>query len=295
MRDTSCQTLLLYNDTPVQQIIDETSEQAGVQLFMKREDLNHPYVSGNKWWKLKYNIEEAVSRGYSCVLTFGGAYSNHIYAVAAAAKETGLKSIGVIRGEKVLPLNSTLQFAQQQGMELLFISREAYRQKSDLKFLRRLSIQLGSYWLIPEGGTNAFAVRGVAEFARTLLHYQADYVCVPVGTGGTMAGLIEGLEGRVKILGFSVLKNGAFLKDEVASLLHHERKNWEIITDYDFGGYAKKTNELEIFINRFKQHHNIALEPVYTGKMMFGVMDMLRRNFFSDKTRVFVIHTGGIR
>lgn len=231
--------MLDYNETPIQEVRDNILTHAGVRLFIKREDLNHPFVSGNKWWKLKYNFEAAVSSRYKTLLTYGGAYSNHIYATAAAAAALGLHSIGIIRGEQAAQLSPTLRFAQQQGMDLHFISRAAYRTKGETT--AAYLDQFKDYYYIPEGGTNELAVRGVKEFSSKLNEYY-DYLCCPVGTGGTLSGLIEGVTSEKKILGFAVLKQSEFLRGEVLQLSEKSRTatNWQLIPDYHFGGYAKK-------------------------------------------------------
>ena len=284
--------LLTYSATPIQEIQNQAILRAGVRLFIKREDLNHPYVSGNKWWKLKYNLCEAVRLKKSALLTFGGAYSNHIYATAAAAREVNLKAIGIVRGEEHTSVNSVVQFAKHCGMELYFVSRELYRRKNEDDFIKSLGKDFGDYYLIPEGGSNELAVTGVKEFAQGL-NSNYDYVCCPVGTGGTLAGLINGFNGFTMILGFSVLKNGTFLCDEVRRL-GAEYDNWTIRTEYDFGGYAKSTHWLSSFIDSFTNEHLIPIEPVYSGKMMAGIFDLLSKGFFKKGSRILVLHTGGI-
>ncbi|MBS1682295.1 MAG: 1-aminocyclopropane-1-carboxylate deaminase/D-cysteine desulfhydrase [Bacteroidetes bacterium] len=291
--------MLNYFDTPILEIRDELTEKSGVNVFVKREDLNHPVVSGNKWWKLKYNLEEARKLGYETLLTFGGAFSNHIYATAAAAKETGFKSIGIIRGEKILPLNATLSFAEQCGMKLHFISREEYRLKKETHFINQLKKLFGKFYLVPEGGSNLLAVKGCCEFAKEkLLPIDFDYLCLPVGTGGTMAGIICGLEGKRKVIGFSVLKDGGFLAEEVKNFASdfsgREFSNGSIETNYHFGGYAKSSPELDQFISQMKKENNLPLDFVYTGKMMVGFFDFMKKGFFEKGSRVLVLHTGGL-
>jgi len=286
-------SLLSYHITPVQEIHDAVLKQAGIRLLIKREDLNHPYVSGNKWWKLKFNLETA-RKEKKDILTFGGAFSNHIYATAAAAKEIGLQSIGIIRGEETLPLNETLQFASEMGMRLKYISRHAYRDKTDPLYVEQLKFVFGDFYTIPEGGSNELAVQGMEQFAKEL-NSDADYICCPVGTGGTLAGIIRGLDGTQKIIGFSALKGGAFLNEAVRILLGKSQGNWEINTDYHFGGYAKTTTSLDLFIKRFMEVHQVPLEFIYTGKMMSGIFDLAAKGFFTRGSTVLAIHTGGIR
>lgn len=284
--------MLRYAPTPVQEIFDSVLDHAGVRLLIKREDLNHPLVSGNKWWKLKHNLAEAQTQNKKTLLTFGGAYSNHIYATAAAAAELGFKSIGIIRGEETLPLNSTLSFAKQRGMSLHYVSRELYRTKTSSQFMDALEQQFGDFYLIPEGGTNILAVKGATEFAQTL-NTDFDYVCCPVGTGGTLAGLIEGLPEK-KVIGFSVLKGGEFLVNDIQALTT-VKGNWNVVSDYHFGGYAKTNSALEQFIRTFEANHAILLDQVYTGKMMAGIYDLIQKGHFVKGNTILAIHTGGLQ
>jgi 1-aminocyclopropane-1-carboxylate deaminase len=294
-RDRSCHKMLRYTQTPIQEIQDVAFDKAGVRVLIKREDLNHPFVSGNKWWKLKYNLEDTVKLGHTTLLTFGGAYSNHIYATAAAAKELGLKSIGIIRGEETLPLNQTLSFAVDQGMQLQYVSRELYRTKTEHGFIDPLHEKFGNFYLIPEGGTNELAVKGVTEFAKSLGD-DFDYLCCAVGTGGTLAGLIQGVPIGKEILGVSVLKGGDFLKEEVKKLLDSgTHDNWEIATDYHFGGYGKTSSTLLNFIKQFESTQSILLEHVYTGKLFYGVVDRITRNYFKRGSTLLVLHSGGLQ
>jgi len=286
--------LIIYQKTHIQELKSQIFDQSGVRLLIKREDQNHPFVSGNKWWKLKYNLEEALKTGEATLLTFGGAYSNHIYATAAAANELGLKSIGIIRGEKTTPLNPTLSFAKSCGMQLQYISREAYRNKTDTSFIEKLHHQFGDFYLVPEGGTNELAVKGCSEFAKQLNNeVDFDYLCLPVGTGGTIAGVIEGLNESKKVIGFPSLKGATYLEGEIKR--YTAKKNWQHMYDYHFGGYAKVTKELKEFMNEFEKQFNISLDPIYTAKMMFGIMDLVKKKFFEAGSTILVIHTGGLQ
>jgi 1-aminocyclopropane-1-carboxylate deaminase len=283
--------MLRYQETPFQEIHDKVLDKAGLQLIIKREDLNHPFVSGNKWWKLKYNLIEAAEKDFKTLVTYGGAYSNHIISTAAAASELGFKSIGIIRGEEVLPLNPKLAFARKKGMELHFISREAYRAKS-----KDHLTGLNNFYLIPEGGSNSLAVKGVREFAAKL-DVSYDHLCCAVGTGGTLSGLIEGVPGEKKIIGFPILKGAEFLVGEIKKLSERSKHiaNWQLMYDYHFGGYGKSTPQLLEFIEHFKTVHNVPLEFVYTGKMMAGIYDLISSGFFPRGTTILAIHTGGLQ
>ncbi len=266
----------------------------GYKLFLKREDLLHPFVSGNKFRKLKYNLQAAREQGSSTLLTFGGAYSNHIAAVAAAGKEFGFNTVGVIRGEELaekISENATLSFSKACGMKLNFISREAYRQKEEITFVNSLREQYGNFYLLPEGGTNALAVKGCEEILGET-EIASDYVCVAVGTGGTIAGLVKAAKEQQRVLGFSALK-GSFQTSEIAK--YTSAKNYEITDSYCFGGYGKIDESLIRFINEFKEKTRIPLDPIYTGKMMFGVMDLLKKGYFKENSSIFAIHTGGLQ
>lgn len=288
------QSFFIHSDIPILEIDLSKFDVFNHSLFLKREDLLHPFVSGNKFRKLKYNIKTAEAQGFKTLLTFGGAYSNHIAAVAAVGKELDFKTIGIIRGEELqskIAENPTLAFAQNCGMQLHFISREAYRAKNDDEFLKTLKKQWGEFYLLPEGGTNALAVKGCMEILKTI-DDNVDYICVPVGTGGTMAGLVEASKKYQKVLGFSALK-GTFQTSEIAQ--YTSKSNFEIIDDYCFGGYGKIDVDLIRFMNDFKKKTNITLDPVYTGKMMFGIMDLLKKGHFKENSRIFAIHTGGLQ
>lgn len=283
-----------YQDTAVQELQVPWIKEKGIRLLIKREDQNHPFVSGNKWWKLKHNLEEAQRLSHSALLTFGGAFSNHIYATAAAAKELGLKSIGVIRGDEIRPLNHTLAFAESCGMKLHFVSREWYRTKTSAEVQQELKERFGDFYLIPEGGTNALAVKGCTEFAKRVeQEIEFDYCCLSVGTGGTLAGMLEGLSTSKSILGFSSLKGGDFLRDEIKN--YTSKTNWQLITDYHFGGYAKTTPKLLNFIHEFEKTYAIPLDPIYTAKMMMAVLDLVQKDFFTPGSTVLIVHSGGLQ
>ena len=267
----------------------------GIRLYLKREDLIHPVISGNKFRKLKYNLIQAAESGIDTILTFGGAFSNHIHATAAAGAACGFKTIGVVRGEIVEPLNPTLYQARKWGMELVSVSRVDYREKMESWFLDKLANRFGDFYLIPEGGSNALALKGCV--AITEVDEQFDFWCVSCGTGGTMAGMLLGLDKEHTLLGFPALKGGKFLKYDIQSLLDTAQINikadWDLITDYHFGGYAKISSELVQFIRDFNQEYEILLDPIYTGKMLFGVFDLIEKGFFPAESKIVAVHTGG--
>jgi 1-aminocyclopropane-1-carboxylate deaminase len=265
-----------------------------ISLEIKREDLLHPFISGNKFRKLKYNLLQAKAENQGTVLTFGGAYSNHIAAVAYAGKEQGFKTIGVIRGEELgnkIADNPTLKFAQECGMQFEFVTREAYRFKTEPDFITDLQQKFGSFYLVPEGGTNEYAIKGCEEIL-TDEDNAFDFICCAVGTGGTISGIINSALPHQKVLGFPALK-GDFLKDEIRKFATN--KNWELITDYHFGGYGKVNEELVQFINQFYKQTQVPLDPIYTGKMVFGVIDLIQKNYFPNNAKILLIHTGGLQ
>ncbi len=269
-----------------------------VELFIKREDEIHPFVSGNKFRKLKYNLLEAKKQQKQTLLTFGGAFSNHIVATAVAGNLNRFKTIGIIRGdeldenlEQTLANNATLLEAHKNGMTFDFISRTQYREKSSAVFINQLKEKYGDFYLIPEGGTNDLAVKGCEEIL-TQEDTNFDYICCAIGTGGTIAGLINSAESHQQIIGFPALK-GSFLATEIQQFAH--QKKWNLENDYHFGGYAKYTSELIHFINNFKKETGVLLDPVYTGKMIFGILDKIQKNHFKANTKILAIHTGGLQ
>jgi len=268
-----------------------------VHLTIKRLDLIHPLVSGNKWYKLQYNLREIKKRGCQQLLTFGGAYSNHIHATAIAASLLDVPAIGVSRGEANLPLNPTLEAANDAGMKLHYISRSAYREKYSGQLVGQLEDMFGHFYLLPEGGTNALAVRGTEEILQAV-DFESDVICTSIGTGGTFAGLLSSAKPHQKVLGFSALKGG-FIHSAMDSLLEkyaiQPRCVYEILDRYHFGGYARFNRELIDFILFFKAATGIALDPIYTGKMMYGIFELIREGTFREGTKIVALHTGGIQ
>ena len=266
----------------------------GITLFIKREDQIHPIISGNKYRKLKYNLIEAKKQGHEALLTFGGAFSNHILATAAAGKESGFKTIGVIRGNELRNKwrqNPTLKHSHSLGMQFYFVDRDSYRDKEKRSFLAKLKDEFGSFYVLPEGGTNNLAIKGCQEIL-TEDDKGFDFICCPVGTGGTLAGLINASHQEQTVLGFSALK-GSFVGSQVAKLVR--KTNWKIEEAYHFGGYAKVNADLIAFMNNFKQETGIGLDPLYTGKMLFGLMDSIKNDRFAPESKILAIHTGGLQ
>ncbi len=285
--------------TENQQVFLPVLEEKKVELFIKREDKIHPFVSGNKFRKLKHNISEAKNQQKEVLLTFGGAFSNHIVATAVAGNLIGFKTVGIIRGdelgkdlEKTLASNSTLREAHKNGMQFQFVSREAYRNKTSEEFINTLKREFGNFYLIPEGGTNDLAIKGCEEIL-TEEDNKFDYICCAIGTGGTISGLINSVKKHQKVIGFPALK-GDFLTKEI-QLLAKKNDCWNLQTEYHFGGYGKYNVDLIRFINDFGNQTNVSLDPIYTGKMMFGIIDMIKNDKFPKNSKILAIHTGGLQ
>jgi 1-aminocyclopropane-1-carboxylate deaminase len=265
-----------------------------ISLKLVRDDLLHPMISGNKWWKLKYALLHAAEEQIPNLVTFGGPYSNHILAVAAAGHLFGFQTIGIIRGDEPRSLNPALAQAKEWGMQLKVVSRDSYRQKNDPEYLVQLKSKWGPCLILPEGGTSPFAIRGTGEMV-SRLKFPYDFLCCPVGTGGTMAGMVVRAKTNTEVIGFSALKNGSFLGVEVERLLQgYEVSNtrWSINTEFHFGGYARSDVALRSFCESFQSSQGVALDLVYTGKMLFGIIELVRRGFFDQGTRMVAWHTG---
>ena len=286
-----------FSSTPLEQLFLPELEGLGVNLWLKREDLVHDKVSGNKFRKLKYNVLRACDEGKSRLLSFGGAYSNHIYSLAALGDLLNVETIGIIRGDELSADNSTLSFARQCGMELQFVSREQYRNKYSPDFLESLSAQYGDYYLVPEGGSNELAVLGCAELSSDISsQLNPDYLCVACGTGGALAGLVSGASAGTVVYGFPVLKGAQFLESEIGRLLPKDNPvEWGLVHDFHFGGYAKMNKKLVAFMNAFTRHTSVQLDPIYTSKMLYGVVEMIRTGRIPKDSNVVAVHSGGLQ
>lgn len=277
-----------------QQVLFPILAEKGITLYVKREDALHPFISGNKYRKLKYNLLEAQKLGLKTVLTFGGAFSNHIAATAYAGKASNLRTIGVIRGDELVDKwrdNPTLRVANENGMQLKFVSREWYRDKENAEAIALLVQEFGDFYRIPEGGTNSLAVKGCEEIL-TQNDAVFDVICTCVGTGGTIAGIINASLPHQSVIGFPAVK-GDFLKKDICKFV--ENLNWDLETNYNFEGYGKVSKALIDFINAFKLQTTIPLDPVYTGKMMYGILDLIAKDYFTPGTKILAIHTGGLQ
>ncbi len=282
--------------SPLQRLRLPWTEAAGIALWLKRDDLLHPHISGNKWRKLAPNLEAAVLAGHQRLLTFGGAYSNHLAAVAAAGRLLGFETIGIVRGERVEPLNPTLAFAERQGMQLHFLARSTFRLRKKPEAWAEWQARFGPCFILPEGGSNDLAVSGCTAIAQEVerVGVHVDYWIVAAGTGATAAGIIRG-KTRGQVLAVSALK-GDFIEREIA---RHAGigagTHWQLLSRYHHGGFAKWTPELIDFVNAFRRTSGIRLDPIYTGKMMWAVYRLTLQGFFPKGATVVAIHTGGLQ
>lgn len=278
---------------PIQKLNHSTLTNNNVELSIKREDLIHPEISGNKWRKLKFNISHCIENNFDAILTFGGAYSNHIRATAAAGKMFKIPTIGIIRGEELGVNNPTLVAAQKDGMQLVFVSREEYKLKEKGNTVQKLQAAKPKTFIVPEGGANTLAIKGCNEILQEVNEF--DICFSAVGTGGTLAGLINGGRYFEEIIGIPVLKGAQFLETDIKQWLNPlSGVQWSLEYNYHFGGYAKFTPELISFIRWFYEEFEIKLDPIYTGKMMFAIWDLISKKHFQNKT-ILALHTGGLQ
>lgn len=295
--------LIYQEQTPIQKVVLPLQSAVNCDIFMKRDDLIHPVVSGNKWRKLKYNVEQAKLKRKQGILTFGGAFSNHLVATAAACHQAGLQSIGIVRGEEADLNNPTLKACRDFGMEVKPISRGEYGLKNDEEYLGNLKLNCSTYYIVPEGGSNYYGVMGAAEVIGKP-ERNFEIVAGAVGTGTSLAGLLLGTQEHQQVLGFTAVKNGGYLKEEVENLLMRSLMDEEtvsdlmekltLVTDYHFGGFAKADETLAQFIREFKKTNNIQLDAIYNGKMMYGLNDMIQTENWKGK-KILAIHCGGLQ
>jgi 1-aminocyclopropane-1-carboxylate deaminase len=281
--------------TPLQKIEHPLFDEKLLNIFVKRDDLIHPFISGNKWRKGQPVIEEMKNKGVKTALTFGGAYSNHIYSLSYACKEENIKSIGIIRGEELKdkPLNKTLTFAKEQGMELIFVSRKEYKMRDSNDYTKHLEKKYGAY-IVPEGGTTLLAINGFSKLINEINEdIRFNTIITASGTGGTIAGICSNLNSGQKAISIPVLKG---VKNEIDERIKHFSKhsNYDIIDSYSFGGYGKTNKELTDFINWFDSTY-FEIEQVYTGKAFYALFDLVKKNYFKKNTNIVIIHTGGLQ
>jgi 1-aminocyclopropane-1-carboxylate deaminase len=286
-------------NSPLQTLHHPLFIQHKVQVKIKRDDLIHPQISGNKWRKLKFTLQQVKKNNFAGIVSFGGAYSNHIHALAYAGKHYNIPTSAIIRGEESYANNATLSQAQDWGMKLTFVDRKTYKKRDEPEYLSLLQNQYPNHLIVPEGGSNKLALQGVAEVI-TELNQQTefDYLLCPVGSGGTIAGLITGATAKQHILGIAVLKNAEYLCETIRQLLPEDckhKKQWQLLTDFHRGGYAKFNKPDIERITSFIKQSNIPFEPIYSGKMLLALFDLLAQNKFPANSRIVLLHTGGLQ
>lgn len=311
MKITTAQELLAAAEkVPLQQVRLPDFDRKGVELWVRRDDLFDVEISGNKFYKLFFNLQAAIAQGFNQVISFGGAYSNHLHALAAAAHRYGLKAIGIIRGERPAYLSPTLADAEAWGMKLVFISRGEYDQKTSNDWLVDLQVCYGVSYLIPEGGANLAGARGMQVLGRALeQQWEGDYaaVCIAVGTGTSLAGLAAGVDCQKPVMGFSVLKGAGNLGASIAASYRQLvasdatldttcADNWRLISGFHGGGYAKKIPPAMFqFWQDFERKTDIPLDPVYTLKMFWGITSLMQQGYWPRGSRLIAIHSGGLQ
>ena len=265
----------------------EEIQSQNIRADVLRLDLIHPLISGNKWFKLKYHLLDAINHGYTTMLSFGGAYSNHILAMASATHECGMKSIGIIRGENVSKLSHTLALAQKLGMHLEFISRAEFKKIKDAHFLENLKRQFKDAYFVPEGGAGPLGIKGSKEIWMEIKQNDYTHILCDIGTGTMFQGLMESAKLGQKIIGIIVLKG---IEEE-----YQDTNGATVITDYHFGGYAKKNTALIQFMNHFFEKTGIPTDFVYTGKLFYAAMDLIKKKYFPVQSKLLIVHSGGLQ
>jgi len=284
----------MFSVIPIQALPPEEDASQQCYIDVLRMDKIHTVVSGNKWFKLTGYLQEAQQKNFKTIATFGGAYSNHIVAAAYAAKMCGLSSVGIIRGEKPAMLSHTLKEALSHNMKLIFVSRSEYRDKAQL---RKVHDQDKAYYWIPEGGYGPLGVAGIADMLKGIPYWDYTHLVTAVGTGTTMAGLIRGALPYQQIIGIPVLNNHNSIEAEIRALLGEKqiKSTYQLLPDYTFGGYAKKTPALIDFMNNTYKTVKLPLDFVYTAKAFYGLKAYLQDADLADDSRILFLHTGGLQ
>ena len=284
-----------WPESPIQYIRSQLLNKQNITLSIKRDDLLHPTISGNKWRKLKYNLKQMHLSNKNAFLTFSGPFSNHLYAASMAAKLYAIQGHVVIRGPDIDEQNPTIKMAQACGLKLHVVNRVTYRQRNCYNYQKALQEQYPQCYLIPEGGSNQAALQGVIELAHSLP--KSDYVVCATGSGGTLAGLIEGCHHSTQLVGIAVLKNAEYLTQDIKKLSPRAiaQNNWQLICDKHDGGYGKFTQSLWQFCQMVKQQHNLPLEPIYTGKAFYALWQLIEQGYFPPNSRITFVHSGGLQ
>ncbi len=280
--------------SPISQIKLQFLEENEVKLFIKRDDLIHNDISGNKWRKLNLNVKHVLRQQYKGVITFGGAHSNHLSATAFIGKENDIETVAIVRGDEHVTRSETLKFCEANQMKLIFETRENYRKRNEAEYLKTWQEKYPDYFIIPEGGANDLGVKGCEEIV-TEINFDFDYITVDCGTGATLSGMVRPLQAHQKAIGVQVLKGRDFISEEVMKFSHDYKEKFEVWTDYHFGGYAKYQDELLDFMRWFYKETDIKLDPVYTGKQFYAIFDQIKKGYFPEKSTIVLTHTGGLQ
>ncbi|WP_422138436.1 1-aminocyclopropane-1-carboxylate deaminase/D-cysteine desulfhydrase [Endozoicomonas sp. ALC020] len=296
-----CFLNLIGNSVPVERINTYLVGNCPIAVDILRLDQVDPLISGNKWFKLKYFLIEAHSRKIRTLLSFGGAWSNHLHAMAAAGYRFGFQTIGIIRGEKPAKPSAMLQDAERWGMRLIYVSRADYKKRYETEYqqalLKQLSLSLDQLMIVPEGGSGEEGVRGCEDIldAGSIRASEYDEIWLACGTGATMAGIIRSAGSDTRVRGVAVLRGAGFLKDDIQQYLSPAATRWNLELDYHCGGYGKTTPGLIQFILEFERETGVPLDPVYTGKLFFALKKMAQSGGLSGISRLLLIHTGGLQ
>jgi len=286
--------MIFKTPTPIQEIKLNIHNPNNIKLYVKREDLIHNIVSGNKWRKLKYNFDYVINNRIKTVLSFGGAYSNHLHALSWLAKKNKIKSIALVRGEELSKKNPTLSFCLKNNMELHFLDRKIYREsKYDNETINMIKKNNKNLFIIPEGGFNDLGVKGCEEIMNEVDDF-FNIICCSIGSGCTAIGLIKSLHESQFFLGFSSFKNSNFINQNIEHYINF-KSNWNINADYNFGGFGKINIDLKNFMDFFEKNNNMKLDPIYTSKLFFGLFDMISKKKFPKESRILAFHTGGLQ
>ena len=274
-----------------QQIFSERYLNNEIEVFIKRLDLIDPFISGNKLFKLKHNVDRALLKKKNMLITFGGAFSNHILATAAYAKKKNIDCLAIVRGEEYSELNPLLTLAKEYGMNFCFVSRKEYAKRNDNNYISELIRKYKKAFIVPEGGNNKLGVLGAEEILETQ-DKSFDYIICPIGTGATLSGIVNSSNRSQKVIGINCINDTKDINKNISQKTN--KKNWEIINEFNFGGFAKFDNLLTEYLKKFKLNYMITLDLNYTTKMFFGFEKLIERRYFQRKSKVLLIHTGGI-
>ena len=273
-----------------QQIFSERYLNNEIEVFIKRLDLIDPFISGNKLFKLKHNVDRALFEKKNMLITFGGAFSNHILATAAYAKKKNIDCLAIVRGEEYSELNPLLALAKEYGMNFCFVSRKEYAKRNDNNYISELIRKYKKAFIVPEGGNNKLGVLGAEEILETQ-DKSFDYIICPIGTGATLSGIVNSSNRSQKVIGINCINDTKDINKNISQKTN--KKNWEIINEFNFGGFAKFDNLLTEYLKKFKLNYKITLDLNYTTKMFFGFEKLIERRYFHRKSKVLLIHTGG--